>query len=87
VAREILTDLGADEELVDEVCDIIGHHHQPREPETANFKVLYDADMLVNLEEGQQDSPKGAAELTKRIDRAFLTEGGRSLARKELLAV
>jgi hypothetical protein len=29
IAREILMRLGAREELIDEVCDIIGHHHHP----------------------------------------------------------
>ncbi len=29
IARTILTNLGADAELIDEVCDIIGHHHHP----------------------------------------------------------
>lgn len=31
VAREILTQLKADPELLDEVCDIISHHHAPRD--------------------------------------------------------
>ena len=54
IAREILTKLGAREEIIDEVCDIIGHHHHPRDKETMNFKILYDADLIVNLEEGQK---------------------------------
>ena len=31
IAREILARLGAREELIDEVCDIIAHHHHPEE--------------------------------------------------------
>ncbi|MCI5210093.1 MAG: HDIG domain-containing protein, partial [Candidatus Electrothrix sp. ATG2] len=48
VAREILTQLQAEPELINEVCDIIGHHHAPRDEETVNFMVLYDADLIVN---------------------------------------
>ena len=34
IAKEILGRLGADEELITEVCDIIGHHHHPGNDET-----------------------------------------------------
>ncbi|MCG8619174.1 MAG: HD domain-containing protein, partial [Desulfobacterales bacterium] len=51
VAREILEGLGAKPPLVEEVCDIIGRHHSPKEEEDINFKVLYDADMLTNMME------------------------------------
>ena len=30
IARAILTKLGANEQLIDEVCDIVSHHHSPR---------------------------------------------------------
>lgn len=87
VAREILTTLGAEESLIDEVCEIISHHHQARADDSINFKVVYDADMLVNLEERQQtSSPLLAEELASRIERAFITESGRTLARKTLQA-
>ncbi len=58
IAREILDKLGAKEALIDEVCDIIGHHHHPKEDDTINFKVLYDADLIVNLEEQIKENPK-----------------------------
>ena len=85
VAREILTKLGAEEGIIAEVCDIIGHHHTPRDIETVNFKVIYDADLIVNLEEKQQESPTPPAHLEKIIAKSFLTESGRDLARKVLL--
>jgi hypothetical protein len=84
IAREILTRLGAMSEMVDEVCDIVGHHHHPRPEETANFKAVYDADMIVNLEENYERSPKGSEDLAARIERTFLTESGRQLASKVL---
>jgi len=51
MAKEILERLGVQKEMINEICDIIGHHHNPREEETLNFQILYEADWLVNLEE------------------------------------
>lgn len=85
VAREILSGLGARDELVDEVCDIIGHHHHPREAETINFKCLYDADLLVNMEEHQKEKPSDPEKLKQIIQKAFLTESGKQLAEEILL--
>ena len=83
VAREILTKLGAEEGIIGEVCDIIGH--TPRENETLNFKVIYDADLIVNLEEKQKESPSPAEHLARIVDTSFLTESGRELAGRVLL--
>jgi len=85
VAREILTRLGAEEGMIEEVCDIIGHHHTPRDEESINFKVVYDADLIVNLEEKQKESPTPPEHLEKIIAKSFLTKSGKDLARKVLL--
>jgi putative nucleotidyltransferase with HDIG domain len=85
IARDILTRLGTREELVEEVCDIIGHHHRPRDKETRNFKILYDSDLLVNLEEGQKDKETERDMLSKIIEKTFLTDTGKRLAREALL--
>jgi HD superfamily phosphohydrolase YqeK len=84
VAGAILKKLGAKQGLIDEVCDIIGHHHHPRPEETTNFKILYDADLIVNLEEKQKDSPIAAGKLAAIIEKSFLTESGRRLAQSIL---
>jgi HD superfamily phosphohydrolase YqeK len=80
VAREILTRLGAEEELIAEVCEVIGHHHSPGPEETVNFKVLYDADLIANLEERHQEQPIAPERLATIIDSSFLTAEGRRLA-------
>jgi len=85
VAREILSRLQADGALIAEVCDIIGHHHHPRQEETTNFKVLYDADLITNLDEAQKESPSPQEHLEKIIAKSFLTETGRSVAAGILL--
>jgi HD superfamily phosphodiesterase len=85
VAREILEKLGAEGGIIDEVCDIIGHHHTPRDEETLNFKVIYDADLIVNLEEKQKEAPSAPEHLEKIIEKSFLTKTGQSMARNTLL--
>jgi len=85
IARQILTKLGAREDLIEEVCDIVGHHHHPRDVETTNFKAIYDADLIVNLEENQKDKASSPERLASIIDQSFLTDSGRELAIKVFL--
>jgi HD superfamily phosphodiesterase len=85
VARAILEKLDAAEDLINEVCDIIGHHHHPRDQETVNFKVLYDADQIVNLEEKKRKSSIDTEQLQQIIETGFLTQSGRELARSLLI--
>jgi HD superfamily phosphohydrolase YqeK len=85
VAREILERLGAKQELVDEVCDMIGHHHHPRSEETVNFKCLYDADLITNLEENHKKEPMESDRVARILEKSLLTEGGKKLAEDVLL--
>jgi predicted HD phosphohydrolase len=84
VAREILSKLGAKEELTEEVCDIVGHHHSPRPEETINFKCVYDADRLTNLEDDLKKEPMDPDKLSGMLERGFLTESGMKLAKEVL---
>jgi putative nucleotidyltransferase with HDIG domain len=84
IARQILGRLKAPEALIEEVCAIISHHHHPGEEETVNFKAVYDADLIVNLEERQKETSLDEDDLASSIDREFLTAEGRELARKVL---
>lgn len=81
IARDILSKLSASPELIEEVGDIIGHHHHPRTTETVNFQAVYDADLIVNLEEKQKDTPVDPEKLAALIEKEFLSESGRQLAR------
>jgi HD superfamily phosphohydrolase YqeK len=85
VARKILADLGAREALIDEVCDIISHHHHPKDSETLNFKVVYDADILANMEDCRGKEQIDADTLADKIDRIYLTDAGKKLAGQMLI--
>ncbi len=84
IARKILVALSAKPEMIEEVCDIVGHHHHPREEETRNFEVVYDADLIANLEEKQKENGMDPDRLEKIIRESFLTRGGRTVAAKVL---
>ncbi len=80
IAKEILERLGVQKGMIDEICDIIGHHHSPREEESLNFQILYEADWLVNIEE--EEISKDRKELENLIERSFRTATGKELAEK-----
>ena len=81
VARAILLKLGFQMRDIDEICSIVGHHHSPDAPgmrENPNFRVLHDADCLVNL--AKTVAGQGREELAARIEGLFLTPAGRRKA-------
>jgi HD superfamily phosphohydrolase YqeK len=86
IAESILIKLGAKEALIQEVCDIVGHHHHPRSDETINFKAVYDADLIENMDEKQKELPADPAKLAERIEKLFMTPGGREIAKEVLLS-
>lgn len=85
IAEDILKKLGAAPPMIEEVCDMVGHHHHPRENETVNFKALYDADLIANLEDNKKEEPITEERLNRIIEKSFLTVSGGDLARKTLL--
>lgn len=80
IARGIMEKLHFKKEVIDEVCQIIACHHSPGKVDTPNFKVLYDADWLVNLKDEYDTSDK--EKLSKIIEKVFLTKTGKALARQ-----
>ena len=80
IARNILKKLGIDESIIEEICSIVGNHHSPEKIDTLNFKILYDADWLVNLPD--EYNCKNKEKLSRIIEKIFLTDTGKKLAEK-----
>lgn len=80
IARRILTRLDFKPAQIEEICQIIAHHHSPGKINTQNFKILYDADWLVNLRDEYDIQNRN--KLANIIERVFLTESGKALARE-----
>ena len=77
--------LSAPEELINEVSDIIGHHHHPRKEESLNFKAVFDADLIENLEDRIKVKNINQDKISIVIERAFLTQAGKNHAKNILL--
>ncbi len=80
IARKILLKMGFKKEDIIEICDIIKYHHSPGKLTSQNFKLLYDADWLVNLKD--EVDTKNKVKLKAIIEKVFLTDTGRKLAEK-----
>jgi len=78
VAREILEGIGFDSPTIEHVCRIIANHHSGRGMDTPEFRIVWDADRLVNIEEGEIGrDPDGLKSL---IEREFRTPSGKRKA-------
>lgn len=75
VARPLLREAGADEEESRRVCWLIAHHHSYGAGEDTDFRILLEADFLVNADE---DGLPRESILAAR-ERLFRTGSGRAL--------
>lgn len=85
MAREILQKLGAKPALIDAVCAIIDRNPALASDQTTEFKVVADAERIVNLKRQQKQTPLSPDQLAARIETEFLTEGGQREARSVLI--
>ena len=50
-AKEILERLGFDAQLIERVCYLVGHHHTYDNVDGIDYRILVEADLLVNIYE------------------------------------
>lgn len=53
-ARKMLTTLGFESDVIDRVCYLVAHHHTYTQVDGIDYRILLEADFLVNLQEGHQ---------------------------------
>lgn len=77
VARDMLMQLGEDENVIDRVCYLVGHHHTYTNMDGLDYQILVEADFLVNLYEndGSRDAAQNA------LDKIFKTNTGIQIAK------
>ena len=80
MVRDILESAGASVELVERVCYIVGNHHTIEKINGLDFQILWEADLLDSLENG--DSNPQGVELQHKIEANFRTLTGKELALK-----
>lgn len=80
IARKILQDLAVPQEEIDHVCKIIANHHSAKDIDTPEFRIVWDADWLVNIPDEYDVSDK--AGLGELIEKVFKTSGGKKTAKE-----
>jgi hypothetical protein len=80
IARRIMEGIGLDARTIAHVCRIAGSHHSARDIDTLEFRIIWDADHLVNTPETLRES--GWLQYRGNIDASFRTGAGREMARR-----
>jgi CRISPR/Cas system-associated endonuclease Cas3-HD len=78
IAEEILKRCDLESETIEHVCKIIANHHTAKNIDTPEFRIVWDADRLVNIPIDFDDANK--EKLQEIIDKTFKTCKGRQIA-------
>jgi hypothetical protein len=79
IAEAVLRRRDVDEDRIAHVCRIVANHHSARDIDTLEFRVIWDADWLVNLPETMRPE-ESVPKLRARIQKIFKTSAGREMA-------
>lgn len=74
--RQMLTEIGYPQEVVDRVCYLVGHHHTYLDMDGMDYQILVEADFLVNLFENAS---------TRKVIRSVDTKIFRTAAGRRIL--
>lgn len=80
IARAMLAGLAAETTLIERVAEIVGSHHTPAGVASAEFRILWDADALVNFADTL--ALKTDCQVAAILDRHMVTEAGLRMARE-----
>jgi len=75
IAEKMLTELGFEKDVIDRVCYLIAHHHTYKDVDGIDYRILLEADFLVNFYEFKIDSRVMYA----AKENIFETETGRKI--------
>ncbi len=78
IAENILKKYDISEEAVGHICRIIANHHSAKDIDTIEFRIIWDADWLVNIPVDFHNAKTD--ELGKVIDKVFSTNEGYRVA-------
>ena len=77
IAEELLTGLGVDPDRVARISYLVGHHHTYTNVEGMDYRILLEADFLVNLHE-EKEPMEG---IVKAYEEIFRTEAGKKIVK------
>jgi predicted RNA-binding Zn-ribbon protein involved in translation (DUF1610 family) len=82
IARRILESLDFAEEEIEHICRIVGSHHSANDIDTLEFRIIWDADLIVNMSSKEVNIPP--ERLDDFIEKTLRTDAGKRLARCQL---
>ena len=77
IAEELLTGLGVDPDRVARISYLVGHHHTYTNVDGLDYRILLEADFLVNLHE-EKEPMEG---IVKAYEEIFRTEAGKKIVK------
>ncbi|MBP2638592.1 MAG: hypothetical protein H6Q72_4499 [Firmicutes bacterium] len=83
IVRAIMFRRGEPQEIIDRVAYIVGGHHTVSKNDGLDFQIIWEADLLVNIEEDGLD--RFSEKLPAIISKNFYTSTGRNLAKERYL--
>ena len=75
-AEKMMKQLGFEQDVIDRVCYLVGHHHTYTDIKGMDYQILVEADFLVNYFENNLS----AETIQKSVAKIFRTETGRHIA-------
>lgn len=84
IAEAIMRRLNESKDVIARVSYIIGGHHTPAKNNGLDFQIIWEADLMVNIEEDNLTGDK--AKLAAIVAKNFRTKTGRQLAEQTYLA-
>ena len=83
IANGILKKFEISSDDIFHICRIIANHHSDKDIDTCEFRIIWDADWLVNIPDECNTEDK--ERLSRDIERLFKTETGKEIAKKNFL--
>lgn len=83
IAKQILDKTELDESDKAHICKIVDSHHSAKDVDTLEFRIIWDADWLVNIPDEHKDLTD--EQLKNLVGRVFKTNAGRALAQELFL--
>lgn len=78
IAKKIMKKLKIHDKIIEHVCRIVGSHHSARDIDTPEFRIIWDADWIVNIPSEYPNLKK--SKISDLIERTFKTEYGKKTA-------
>ena len=82
VARRLMEEIGVRSDIRERVCYIVGNHHTAERVDGLDFQVIWEADFIVNIDEGNMKLQPG--EVEKAVEENLKTATGRTLIKEVL---